>query len=107
MCGPGRRDGRERGGLSPSAAAAAASAAKMGVIAVAVGDAAGVPVLVGCRRREGADARYLMQGGVSVHIHSTFTLKYHIFTRITAFIRLLISSLYEYTEVSFILRKHI
>ena len=101
MCGPGRRDGRERGGLSPSAAAAAAAAAasaaaKMGVISVAVGDAAGVPVLVGCRRREGADARYLMQGGVSVHIHSTFTLKYHIFTRITAFIRLLISSLYEY-----------
>ena len=99
MCGPGRRDGRERGGLSPSAAAAAAAAsaaAIMAVIAVAVGDAAGVPVLVGCRRREGADARYLMQGGVSVHIHSTFTLKYHIFTRITAFIRLLISSLYEY-----------
>ena len=69
MCGPGRRDGRERGGLSPSAAAAT----KMAVIAVTVGDAAGVPVLVGCRRREGADARYLMQGGVSVHIHCTIT----------------------------------
>ena len=53
----------------------------MAVIAVAVGDAAGVPVLVGCRRREGADARYLMQGGVSVHILFTITFKYHIFTR--------------------------